>query len=280
MNIQGPVDEPGSLTTVDKWLLSRLHQTEKAVKAAYDGYDVQSACQALYKFFWSELCDWYIEVSKPRLNDPADKTTPQWVLLTALDAFLRMMHPVMPHITEELYSHLPIAGKSEYLMSASWPAIPASFEQPAAETEIERIFEVVRAFRALRAELDLPPIKSIPLAYIEGDLQGNEAVFLSQGWVQELRPGRPVDGAFVSTTSEGVDIYLPIVGLVDAEKELARLSKEEEKVKSDLAKTEAKLANPQFTERAKPEVVEKEQAAVLALREQLTRIEERRRLFE
>jgi len=280
MNIQGPVEEPATLTTVDKWLLSRLYQTEQTVKAAYDGYDIQSACQALYRFFWSELCDWYIEVSKPRLSDPADRATPQWVLLTALDAFLRMMHPVMPHITEELYSHLPIAGKPEFIMSASWPVIPATFEQPDAETEIERTFEIVRAFRALRAELDLPPIKSIPLAYIEGDLQGNEGVFLSQGWVQELRQGRPADGAFVSTTAEGVDIYLPISGLVDAEKELARLVKEEEKVKSDLAKTETKLANPQFTERAKPEVVEKEQTALLALREQLTKIEQRRKLFE
>jgi len=280
MNIEGPVSEPGSFTTVDKWLLSRLYQTEKAVRAAYDGYDIQSACQAMYKFFWSELCDWYIEVSKPRLNDPSAKGTPQWVLLQAVDSFLRMMHPVMPHITEELYSHLPIEGKSDFIMSAPWPKLPDSFDQPDSETEIERIFEVTRAFRALRAELDLQPIKTIPLVYVQGDLGGNESVFASQGWVVEVLQGRPTEGKFVSTTVQGIDIHLPISGLIDAEKELARLNKEEEKAQSDLVKIEARLSNPQFTERAKPEIVEKEHATLQALKDQLVKINERRKLFD
>ena len=279
LNIEGTISEPTALTTVDKWILSRLFQTEKAVKNAYDNYDIQSACQAMYRFFWSELCDWYIEVSKPRLSNPEDKNTPQWVLLTALDAFLRMMHPVMPHITEELYSFLPIQGKSEFLMSAPWPLIPESFNQPEAETAIERIFEITRAFRALRAELDLQPIKMIPLAYVEGDLAGNEAVFASQGWITEVRYGRPEDAKFVSTTVASVDLHLPISGLVDAEKELARLNKESEKAQAELAKLEARLSNPQFTERAKPEVVEREQLAVESLRNQLLKVQERRKLF-
>jgi len=279
MNIEGSVDKPESFKSVDKWLLSRLYHTEQAVKVAYDGYDIQSACQALYRFFWSELCDWYIEASKPRLNNPSDKSTPQWVLLHCLDAFLRMMHPVMPHITEELYSHLPIAGKADFIMSASWPEISSEFNEPEIETQIERIFEITRALRALRAELDLQPIKMIPLAYVEGDLHGNDDVFASQGWVQEVRQGRPTNGKFVSTTSEGVDIHLPISGLIDTEKELARLTKEEEKAQAELAKTQARLANPQFTERAKPEVVVKEQAAVVALQDQLQKIAQRRKLF-
>jgi valyl-tRNA synthetase len=279
MNIEGPVSAPETLTNVDKWLLSRLYQTEKAVRAAYDGYDVQSACQAMYRFFWSELCDWYIEVSKPRLNDPAGKAIPQWVLLTAFDAFLKMMHPVMPHITEELYQHLPITGKSEFLMSAPWPEIPESFNEPDAERKIARVFEVTRAFRALRAELDLAPIKPVPAAYYEGDLEGDESVLTSQGWIQELLPGKPPEGRFVSATAEGIDLHLPISGLVDVDKELNRLQREQEKALADLAKIEARLANPQFTERAKPEVVEKEQATLVALKEQLVKIEERRRLF-
>ena len=279
MNIEGSVPEPTSLTTVDKWLLSRLYQTEKAVKAAYDGYDIQSACQAMYRFFWSELCDWYIEVSKSRLNNPEEKATPQWVLLTAVEAFLKMMHPVMPHITEELYSHLPIEGKAPFLMSSSWPELPSSFDQPQSETDIERIFEVTRALRALRAELDLQPIKVIPSVYVEGDLHGNESVLASQGWVTEIIYGRPSEGRFVSTTVLGVDLHLPISGLVDTEKELARLQKEQDKASAELAKIEARLSNPQFTERAKPEVVEKEHATLQALRDQLEKITERRKLF-
>jgi valyl-tRNA synthetase len=280
LNIEGVVPEPKSLTTVDKWLLSRLYQTETSVRAAYDAYDIQSACQALYKFFWSELCDWYIEVSKPRLNDSAEKATPQWVLITAINAFLRMMHPVMPHITEELYQHLPLEDKSPFIMSAPWPVLPNTFDQPDAEAQIERIFEITRAFRALRAELDLPPIKAIPLAFVEGDLQGNDSVLASQGWVQEIHTGRPQEGRFVSTTCQGVDIHLPISGLVDTDKELTRLKKEQEKVEADLLKIQARLSNPQFTERAKPEVVEKEKATCLALEDQLKKIDERRKLFE
>jgi len=191
-----------------------------------------------------------------------------------------MMHPVMPHITEELYSHLPIAGKSQFLMSAPWPTLPDSFDQPAAEAEIEQVFELVRTFRALRADLDLAPMKPIPLAYIEGDLQGNDGVFASQAWVQEVRHGRPDDIKLVSSTVNGIDLHLPISGLVDTEKELARLKKDEEKTLADLAKTEARLANPQFTERAKPEVVEREQAALAALHDQLRKLEERRKLFD
>ena len=280
MNIQGPIAEPKTLTTVDQWLLSRLYDTEKAVREAYERYDIQSACQAMYKFFWSELCDWYIEVSKPRLNSESDRATPQWVLLRALDAFLHMMHPVMPHITEELYSFLPIEGKAPFIMNSSWPILPASFAQPAAETQIERIFDITRSFRALRAEIDLQPIKTIPLVYVEGDLQGNESVFLSQGWVQELRTGRPEDSKYVSTTIQGVDIHLPISGLIDPEKEMSRLAKEEEKAETELAKIEARLSNPQFAERAKPEIVEKERATVMSLRDQIQKIQQRRKLFE
>ncbi len=279
LNIEGPIEKPTEFSIVDKWILSRLYQTEIAVRTAYDNYDIQSACQALYKFFWSELCDWYIEVSKPRLNSAEDKATPQWVLLTAFDAFLRMMHPVMPFLTEELFSHLPIAGKPEFLMSAAWPTVPAEFNNPDAEATIERAFEVTRAFRALRAEIDLQPIKTIPLAYIEGDLQGADFVLASQGWIQELRSGKPEDDKFVSTTVMGVDIHLPISGLVDSEKELARLAKEEEKVQGDLEKVEARLSNPQFTERAKPEIVEKEKATLAALRDQLEKLQHRRRLY-
>ena len=280
MNIEGPIEQPGELTTVDQWLLSRLFQTEKEVREAYDSYNIQMACQAMYKFFWSELCDWYIEVSKPRLNDPEDRKTPQWVLLTAIDAFLKMMHPVMPHITEELYEHLPVQGKSAFLMAGNWPSQPDSFNQPDAETKIERIFEITRAVRALRVGLDLQSMKFIPTLYVEGDLLGSDSVLASQAWVSEIVFGRPAGDGFVSATVAGVDVHIPTAGLVDTDKELARLSKEEEKSRGDLVKLEARLSNPQFIERAKPEIVEREQQAAQELRDKLAKILERRRLFE
>jgi valyl-tRNA synthetase len=278
MNVERLPGKPTDLQPVDQWLLSRLHATERTVRESYDGYDLQTACQALYRFFWSELCDWYIEVSKPRLNDPAQRETPQWVLLTALEAFLKMLHPVMPHLTEELYSHLPLPDKAPFLMIAPWPELPAEYAQPEVEASVERAFEVTRSLRALRAGLDVAAMKPIPAAYYEGDLAGIEAIVASQAWVTELRAGKPEEKV-VSTTAVSVDLHVPVAGLVDPEKERARLDKEETKTSDDLAKLEARLANPQFVERAKPEVIERDRAAAEELRDKLQKIRERRQLF-
>jgi valyl-tRNA synthetase len=266
------------LQEVDRWLLSRLHRTEREVREAYEGYDIQSACQALYRFFWGELCDWYIEVSKPRLNDPEQREVPQWVLLTAIEAFLKMMHPVMPHITEELYQHLPLEGKSPYLMTASWPELPDWFEDTEAESRIERVFEVTRALRALRASLELTPMKPIPVAYFEGDLPGGESVLRSQAWVTELRHGKPTERA-ISATAAGIDLHLPLTDLIDADKLLAGLDKEEAKLAAEATKLDQRLSNPQFVERAKPEIVERERETLADLQSRLEKVRERRALF-
>ncbi len=278
MNVEAPPVRPESLEKVDRWLLSRLARTEQAVRAAYEGYDFQEACQALYRFFWSELCDWYIEVSKARLADPETRAVPQWVLLTAIEAFLKMMHPIMPHLTEELYQHLPLSGKAEFLMSAAWPeSLPEADLE--VETEVERVFEATRSLRALRAEIDLPAMKPIDTVYFEGDLGGLEEVLRTQGWVQQLRAGRPEGIKSISTTAGGLDLHLPIEGLIDPEKETARLTKEAEKVGAELQKLEQRLANPQFTERAKPEIVARERAQAEELRLRLEKVQARRQLL-
>ena len=128
MNVEAPVnvsgDPPADLEIVDRWLLSRLHRLVKTVGESLDTYDIQPAAQALYAFFWGELCDWYIEVSKGRLQNESTRHVPQWVLLKSIESFLIMIHPIMPHITEEVYSHLPIQGKSPFVMSADWPTLP------------------------------------------------------------------------------------------------------------------------------------------------------------
>ncbi|MFZ4508243.1 MAG: valine--tRNA ligase [Fimbriimonas sp.] len=276
LNVTKTPSKPDSLETVDRWLLSRLAKTEKAVKEAYDGYDLQLACQHLYRFFWSELCDWYIEVAKPRLNDPERRETPQWVLLTALEAFLTMLSPIMPHITEELYQYLPLPDKSPFLMSGHWPKLPVEFADDAAESQIERAFEVTRALRSLRAEIGLPAMRTIPVASFEGDLGGMEDLIASQSWVTELKPGKP-EGKFVSATVAGVDLHLPTEGLIDTEKELARLVRAIEKDQAELKGLEGRLSNPQFIERAKPEVIERDRNAAQEIRERIERNEERRK---
>jgi valyl-tRNA synthetase len=280
MNVDSTPKQPdlSALEASDKWLLSRLHLTEHKVRAAYEGYDIQAACQALFHFFWGELCDWYIEISKPRLNDPATKETPQWVLLTAIEAFLKMMHPVMPHITEELYQHLPIDGKSKFIMSSDWPRIPAEYSFSQEEEQMERVFEITRGLRALRASIDLTPMKPIPLAYYEGSLFGGEQVLSSQAWVQELRQGKPDERA-VSTTVAGVDIHIPIGDLVDVEKLCTNLKKEQAKLQDEQTKLAARLENPQFVERAKPEIVERERATLADMDSRLQKVKERLELF-
>ncbi|MBX7132512.1 MAG: valine--tRNA ligase [Fimbriimonadaceae bacterium] len=282
MNVEAPVnvsgDPPADLEIVDRWLLSRLHRLVKTVGDSLDSYDIQPAAQALYAFFWGELCDWYIEVSKGRLQNESTRHVPQWVLLKSIEAFLIMIHPIMPHITEEVYSHLPIQGKSPFVMSADWPAMPDSFFQPEEEARVERWFAITRAFRALRASVDLTAGRAIAEAYVEGDLDGGEAVIASQGWIENLVVGRP-SGKFISATIEGVDIHLPIEGLIDQDKERARLEKELEKLSQEKTKLEAQLANPTFVERAKPEVVEAAKANLADLDDRITKTEQRKRLF-
>ncbi|HWA83455.1 MAG TPA: valine--tRNA ligase, partial [Fimbriimonadaceae bacterium] len=275
------VDEGGrpdlgeaELEDVDKWLLSRLAETEKTVRGAYETYDLQVACHALYKFFWSELCDWYIEVAKPRLTDPARRNVPQWVLLGCIDTFLRMLHPVMPFLTEELYSFLPIEKQAPFLMSTPWPKLPETFRQPEIEAKIEHVFEVVRALRALRAELGITPGQAMPVAYIEGDLGGAEWIVKSQAWVADLKSGVPAE-THISSTAAGVDLHVPL-GDIDKDKEIERIDKDRAKKTEELGKLEIRLADPVFVERAKPEVVERSRHQAEELREQIAKLGDRR----
>lgn len=275
MNIEGTApSEPGELELVDRWLLSRLYRTERTVREAYDAYHVQDAAAALYRFFWSEMCDWYIEVSKSRLANEATRATPQWVLVTCLEAFLKMMHPIMPHITEEIYSHLPVANKAEFLMASAWPTLPATYLDEAAESQVERIFAITRSLRALRAAVDLEPGRQIPSAWFEGSLPIGQDVVASQAWIGSLTEGRP-EGKFVSALTEGIHLHLAIGEEIDVAKLLEKLSKEQEKLAAESTKLRDRLANPQFVERAKPEIVEKERATLAELEERLAGVTER-----
>lgn len=279
MNVGAAPTKPDHLEDVDRWLLSRLHATEKVVRESYEAYDNQSAAQALYKFFWSELCDWYVEVSKPRLNDPASRQTPQWVLLTCIEAFLVMMHPIMPHLTEEVYSRLPIQNKKPFIMQADWPVLDDSFAATEIEARIERIFDVTCTLRALRAELGIAAMKPIPEAYFEGHLDGGDDIVKSQAWIESLIQGKPTGVKYISSTNLGVDLHLPIGDLIDIGKELGRLDRDEEKISGDLARLRQRLDNPEFVSKAKPEVIERDQALAHELVDKLAKITERRALF-
>jgi valyl-tRNA synthetase len=275
----GAPPETAKLELIDVWLLSRLVRTEEIVRAALATYDMQEACQALHRFFWANVCDWYLETCKPRLQNEQTRSTPQWVLIQCFDAFLKMLHPVMPHLTEELYSYLPIKDRSEFLMSASWPKLSPEYLNPEAEGIVERAFEVTVAFRALRASLDVSAMKPLPVAYYEGDLQGCESIVASQAWFGELKPGRPDGQKHLSSVAAGVEIYLPLAGAVDSAKLLLDLDRDERKALDEKAQSESRLANSSFLERAKPEAVEKERQKLIDLAARLESIRQRRELF-
>ena len=279
MNLDGyDANSKPDLQEIDRWILSRLASVEKSVCAAYEGYDIQQAAQTLYTFFWSELCDWYIEVTKSRLTDPAHRAAPQHVLVLCLDAFVKMLHPIMPFITEEVFQHLPVTQRANFAMCSEWPTLSIEVDS-VLEAKISRWMEITRALRALRAEVDLPAMKAVESYFFEGSLDGGETFVASQAWVENLLAGKPTDGAFLSASIEGVDLYLPVAGLIDSEKECERIKKEEAKVLAELNRIQGQLSNQMFLERAKPEVVEtlrtQEAEAVL----KIEKLSERKKQF-
>ncbi|HLO99853.1 MAG TPA: valine--tRNA ligase [Fimbriimonas sp.] len=276
MNVEGTPTKPENLEPVDKWLLHRLSETSRDVEANYGCYNFQAACQSLYKFFWNDVCDWYIEVCKPRLQDPAQRETPQWVLLTAFDAFLKMLHPVMPFISEELYAFLPVENKAAFVMQSEWPRPEFKFETE--QAQIEGLFTAIRTLRALRAELDIKPMQQIDEVYFEGDLFGSESVVASQAWVRALKQGKPA-GTHVSSTSGGIDFHIAIDGLVDLEKILQSIARDLEKSGKDYQSLKQRLDNPQFVERAKPEIIERDREALAELEQRLEKLKARQALL-
>jgi valyl-tRNA synthetase len=277
MNLEGfDGNEPKDLTIYDRWILSRLVQCESVVRQAYETYDIQAGMAALYRFFWNDLCDWYIELSKFRLQDVSARSAPQWVLLHCLKSFLIMIHPAMPFVTEEVYANMP-GNKKSSIMEESWPELPSTWLDHASESQVEAWIEMTRAIRALRAEIGHAPIKLQPTLYVDGELAGGEALIQSQAWFESIVVGKP-DESHVSTTSHGVDFHIPLQG-IDAAKEVERLDREIKKVQDELTKLHTRLDNPAFVERAKPEIVEKERAVATDLESTLEKLHVRKKLF-
>jgi len=260
--------KPDGLEPIDAWILSQLAVSEQEIKDAYEGYDFIAVCQALYRFFWNSLCDKYIEASKSRLLQEDTAKAPRWVLVQCIHAFLTYLHPVMPHISEEIYSYLPIENKSPYLMRAEWYNCPDSWVSNDLNVKFDDIFDVVRELRALRSQLDVSPTQVLHEGFYEGNLQGMEAIIAGQARIERLRMGRP-EGEFVSGVSGGVKLWMPIAASADPERELEKIMSALRTTQAELDKAAAILDNPQFRERAKPEAVDKQKVVVTSLTKRL-----------
>ncbi|MCL2332977.1 MAG: valine--tRNA ligase [Actinomycetia bacterium] len=278
---------PAPTHSADRWILSRLATLARVVSDGIDSFGFGEVARSLYEFTWNEFCDWYIELAKGRLQgSPVERAEVQHLLVFVLDQILRLLHPMMPFITEEIWGKLPLerSGESAMLVAAAWPDADAlaRYRNPQAESAIETIKAVISALRTTRARYGISP--KTALAAVVRTSSPEQAEFITSRHtlieglanVAGLEVGTEVSkpASSVSVIGEGLEIFIPLEGLVDLEAERIRLAREQEKLKSDLDRLERKLDNEGFLAKAAPEVVEKDRARAAELRDQLTKIGE------
>ena len=271
MNMEG-YDKDAELapyTLADKWILSRLQDTVKDVTGLLERFELGEAGRAIYDFIWSEVCDWYIEIAKPRLYNKeaaAERATAQHVLATVLVSAMKLLHPYMPFITEEIYQCLP--HEAESIMISKWPVADESLVDPEAERGMNAIMDSIKAIRNMRAEVNANPGKKIPaIMLVSEDLREvvahNDSYIKLLGGIDnlELRPlnGEKPENAMAAVVT-GIEVYLPLAGLIDVEKETQRLSKELAAMEKDLQRAGGKLNNAGFLAKAPEDVIAKERA--------------------
>ncbi len=270
MNLEDGVkgEIPPSLTLPDKWILKGLKGTIREVTRALEEYRFNEAAQVLYQFTWHNFCDWYIELIKPYLyqgEDPQLRRNTQAVLIYVLERILRLLHPFMPFITEEIWQRLPHEGES--ITIAPWPNGDDLPEEEGASRRMERVMGVITAIRNIRGEMGVPPSRKVNVTLrVEDEAISRElledALFIrSLGLVDrlEIAVGTEPPAASCTAISHGVEVFIPMRDLVpDPKKEEARLLKELRKVEEDLQFVQRKLQNPSFLNKAPREVVEKE----------------------
>ena len=258
----------GGLGTADRWILHRLNETAREVTRLLDKYEFGEAGRLLYDFIWDDLCDWYIEFSKLPLygDDEEAKRRARSVLVYTLDRALRLMHPFMPFLTEEIWQHLPHDG--ETIMLAEWPAYDPAFEAPDAVREMDLLKDVIRAVRNVRAEVGVSPGKPVALWIKPSDdwtrrtLEVHEAYLRKFCNTSELRidPSVAAPDKAMTAVVTGAELYLPLSGLIDVGQEIERLEKELRRLEAEVERVERKLANEQFLAKAPQAVVEEERA--------------------
>jgi valyl-tRNA synthetase len=297
LNSEDAAVDPGVLSTGvselalhDRWIISRLHKTARDVHDALAGYQFHEAVQTLYHFFWDDFCDWYIELTK--MDVTADETTTQRTaartrLLTVLEQALRLLHPFMPYITEELWQRLPGAGENllhqaykdaaPTIMLTAYPECIAELINEGAESEMQAVIDLISRARNIRSEMNIKPGERIPVIVGAAD-ERLRAVFAANTdqiarlvRASHISVGERLDAPRASARAVlggGAEIAIPLEGLIDFDQERERLRKEQDKLNSEAAKLELQLANPQFVERAPVEKVNE-------LKERLTDIGQR-----
>lgn len=276
-------EEPQPTSLADRWIVTRANQLGQTVRRALDGYNFDEAARSLYEFFWNELCDWYLELIKPvfyHRQDPQEQQRVAQCLLYALDRYLRLSHPIMPFITEDLWHNLP--GERGPLIQTPLPG--PGYQDPSAVSQMEMLQEIVRGVRNLRAELGLLPKQKAEVCLLAAtsDLQTNRAIIevlaLAEPLVflehQSQRPAKAL-----SQRVGEVEVFLPFPADFDLSREVARLQNELAEASKYVESIERKLSNAAFVEKAKPDVVGRERERLAEQQERVRLVKERLQLF-
>jgi valyl-tRNA synthetase len=302
MNSEGATIDPQSLLVSpglalhDRWILSRLNRTAGDVRAALSGYQFHEAVQTLYHFFWDDFCDWYIELTKAAVTAEeasAERTAARTRLLSVLEQALRLLHPFMPYITEELWQQLPGAGKhllhpayqqaEPTIMLAAYPEGEAALIDEAAEWEMQAIIDLISRVRNIRSEMQIKPGEAIPVLIAAPDEKLREVYSANSSQISRLLRASEVSvsdqlaaprASARAVLVGGGEVAVPLAGLIDFEQERQRLGKEKDKLAAEATKLEAQLANPQFAERAPAEKVDEVRARLADIAQRLVQLDQ------
>jgi valyl-tRNA synthetase len=272
MNMDGmtydELDLSGEKSVADKWILTRLNETIEDVTQLADRYEFGEVGRHLYNFIWDDVCDWYIEMAKLPLygEDEAAKKTTRSVLAYVLDQTMRLLHPFMPFLTEEIWQHLPHEGES--ITISSWPVpVPEHTDQEAA-ADMKLLVELIRSVRNIRSEVNTPMSKQVELYIktstedIAGRLEKNRSYVERFTNPSTLKIGTDITAADKAMTAvvTGAEVILPLEGLINIDEEIARLQKEFDKLTKEVERVQKKLGNEGFIKKAPEHVIEEERA--------------------
>ncbi len=286
-NLQGfdpaEKDRGEAYTLADHWILTRANRAIADVRQALEAYKFNEAASAVYQFLWHEFCDWYIELSKPTLyqsQNPAQKWTTQKVLARVLDISLRLLHPFMPFVTEEIWQSLP--GNQGSIMVAQFPRVKESEIRPEEEKQMEGVMNVISSIRNLRSELNVPPAKKVEGVLYSMSSQSIDVLKENQVYLESLaRTGamtfqsggeRPKMSA--TAIVGDVEVFVPLKGLINLEDEEKRIQKSLGKLQEEMSQIHRKLQNEEFLKKARPEAIEKEKEKTKGLAEREGKLKE------
>ena len=289
MNLEGAaITEPSAdeLQPADKWILSKVNTLAKDVTENMDKYEMGIAVQKDYDFIWDEFCDWYIEITKTRTynkeQDPVSANAAFWTLKTVLTEALKLLHPFMPFITEEIFCTLH--PKEETIMLAKWPEYRADWNFPAEEEMLEHCKDLVKGVRNVRTEMDVPPSRKAKIFIVADDAALRETFEKTREAYQNLAGASDVsvqadkngiEDDAVSVVIPGATLYLPLEDLVDFEKEKERLLKEKERLTKELARSRGMLSNEKFLSKAPETKVQEEKEKLAGYEQMMAQVEER-----